>query len=1018
MTEEFEYVRGIDPNGRSVNVPKSLFGGNLDVASEEVLGGVKASPKSETDTNEVKIDPNTGKLYCPPSEVSMATAEQIGGIVADVKTSEETEEVKIDPNTGKAYVRPSSKLGMATSETLGGVKANPATDNDTQEVHITEDGFLVTQPSTGGENEGVTGVKGNAETSYRKGNVNITPANIGLGNVNNTADSNKSVKYATSSGSATKATQDANGNVITETYATKTEVSNAESIANEAKTVANIAKNAVETLEGLANTTTAQETLAAQVVQIEENKQNVEYLSNSLSVLNGGTYHKNLTLDDIGVRRSGYYINMNDGKQYSASIAVITNAVFLNVGDSIHLYTGGSGFAVIAKSEDVPDNSTVFTVIAKADNLISPIDYEVMEAGYYSFSGRNAEQGDSALVLNINKQEETKGIVPGMEYKVTALYDGTLVEIEYSVEDLSGEGAMIDRYLNYDKMYTLGSTDTIVTAPVYLYAGDRVRCSTGGTGFCVFAESSTGIIVPSTTFKAMTDGSTSFDGYIEKDGWYVFSGRTNRTDGTNLDVYIKSSKREKNVYDLLNEKASKPEVAEIAAKSSGGNGFALSIGADSVKDNIPAYPWFETVENDGTTYGTYLDDKIDSVPQGDSFIFISDVHYKGNKKESAKLIDYVRRRLGIKTIIHGGDVLNESPTIAEAAKEWLDFNRDFVFRIGGDFKQVCGDHDHNGRYASTGQALSYQFIQRSMNGYNIKELAYDTMYDEQVKELATSNGWTEDEIKEYDAWKKMHYYFDDATINTRFIVLHTGWTGDVGLAADKLGSNVLNENNALYLQMDFLYNSLSSCPDGRNVVVVGHNVVTNVKYTISTSDGNISRYNVNEVSWIGAWQSVAKMIRAYKNKSAVVLDYRDWSGEGIKSKNFDFAWVGTPNVVFCMGGDVHWDILAKSSSSSEVLSVVSEATSLDNIIVAEGTITSSDILHALTMTDGADRGYRGIIAPPGDSYNDSNDSALTANPNTAGTLDSQVFDIVTITKNAVYFTRIGSGKDRVVYFYD
>ena len=104
MTEEFEYVRGIDPNGRSVNVPKSLFGGNLDVASEEVLGGVKASPKSETDTNEVKIDPETGKLYCPPSEVSMATAEQIGGIVADVKTSEETEEVKIDPNTGKLYV--------------------------------------------------------------------------------------------------------------------------------------------------------------------------------------------------------------------------------------------------------------------------------------------------------------------------------------------------------------------------------------------------------------------------------------------------------------------------------------------------------------------------------------------------------------------------------------------------------------------------------------------------------------------------------------------------------------------------------------------------------------------------------------------------------------------------------------------------------------------------------------------------------------------------------------------------
>ena len=42
----------------------------------------------------------------------------------------------------------------------------------------------------------VAGVKGNAESAYRTGNVNITPSNIGLGNVNNTADKDKSVKKA------------------------------------------------------------------------------------------------------------------------------------------------------------------------------------------------------------------------------------------------------------------------------------------------------------------------------------------------------------------------------------------------------------------------------------------------------------------------------------------------------------------------------------------------------------------------------------------------------------------------------------------------------------------------------------------------------------------------------------------------------------------------------------------------------------------------------------------------------
>lgn len=47
------------------------------------------------------------------------------------------------------------------------------------------------------QNATITGVKGNAETSYRTGNVNITKANIGLGNVDNTSDINKPISTAT-----------------------------------------------------------------------------------------------------------------------------------------------------------------------------------------------------------------------------------------------------------------------------------------------------------------------------------------------------------------------------------------------------------------------------------------------------------------------------------------------------------------------------------------------------------------------------------------------------------------------------------------------------------------------------------------------------------------------------------------------------------------------------------------------------------------------------------------------------
>lgn len=69
-----------------------------------------------------------------------------------------------------------------------------------------------------------TRVKGSAESTYREGDVNITPANLGITVVNNTKDANKSVKYATSAGSATKATQDGNGNNIANTYATMSQV--------------------------------------------------------------------------------------------------------------------------------------------------------------------------------------------------------------------------------------------------------------------------------------------------------------------------------------------------------------------------------------------------------------------------------------------------------------------------------------------------------------------------------------------------------------------------------------------------------------------------------------------------------------------------------------------------------------------------------------------------------------------------------------------------------------------------
>ena len=69
----------------------------------------------------------------------------------------------------------------------------------------------------------------------RTGNVTLSKSDVGLDNVNNTADSQKSVLYAESAG---KAVLDNMGNNIPATYATKNEVSTAQTTADEAKSIA------------------------------------------------------------------------------------------------------------------------------------------------------------------------------------------------------------------------------------------------------------------------------------------------------------------------------------------------------------------------------------------------------------------------------------------------------------------------------------------------------------------------------------------------------------------------------------------------------------------------------------------------------------------------------------------------------------------------------------------------------------------------------------------------------------
>jgi len=78
--------------------------------------------------------------------------------------------------------------GKVDKETGKGLSTNDFTDAEKTKLQGIE---------TGAQVNIVTGVKGSAESTYRTGDIDITKANVGLGNVDNTSDLNKPISTAT-----------------------------------------------------------------------------------------------------------------------------------------------------------------------------------------------------------------------------------------------------------------------------------------------------------------------------------------------------------------------------------------------------------------------------------------------------------------------------------------------------------------------------------------------------------------------------------------------------------------------------------------------------------------------------------------------------------------------------------------------------------------------------------------------------------------------------------------------------
>lgn len=153
---------------------KGLSTNDYTTAEKTKLAGIEEGAQVNTVTGvkgNAESSYRTGNINLTKANIGLGNVDNTSDANKPISTATQTAlDNKVDKETGK------------------GLSSNDFTDTLLSKLNGIESGAQVNT---------VTGVKGNSESSYRVGNVNITKANIGLGNVDNTSDANKPISTTT-----------------------------------------------------------------------------------------------------------------------------------------------------------------------------------------------------------------------------------------------------------------------------------------------------------------------------------------------------------------------------------------------------------------------------------------------------------------------------------------------------------------------------------------------------------------------------------------------------------------------------------------------------------------------------------------------------------------------------------------------------------------------------------------------------------------------------------------------------
>ena len=422
-------------------------------------------------------------------------------------------------------------------------------------------------------------------------------------------------------------------------------------------------------------------------------------------------------------------------------------------------------------------------------------------------------------------------------------------------------------------------------------------------------------------------------------------------------------------------------VAELTYRSKNAEIFAKDC--YQYRNIIPSYYFAKPENPTDYTANEYLEGKIAEIPDGKHFIFLTDTHvdplaHDGrftNALQSIKLIQYIRKRTGIKTVVFGGDVLNRANT-KYIANMWLkSYMNELISAFGDDIVYCHGNHDMN---TANIDSISGMTIEEAYAQYMIpyEEVYHDCFepfnevvnYDTNFYKFDTIADSAD--LKEMVYYNRFHFFVDDNENKVRYINLYTG-TANNGIVRTYTNTYAYGET---ILQVPWLYEVLKTVPEGYDVVCVGHQMLQPSSFD-AVSD------------------SVRVPIRLLcARKSKVAFSY-ELPARGVYydagTRTFDFT--GLPNIgkVILVTGHYHVDnaVLFTIDENGTMTATDPSGTNIGNGVI--GTITQCDA-YGQTVTGSAEM--------------------------VKDTISEGCFDVVTYNESGVYFTRIGAGQDRGFLF--